>query len=120
MFGLLLLQSMGCRAGGYQRLWLVGSVFAAPGLQSTGSIVVALWLSYSGVCGMFSDQGLNLRVLQADSLPVSQQGSPPFHAFSNAVCFSLQDHLQRVLEPTTDEWLTFQGRLRNYITTFKK
>ena len=69
-------------------LRLIDSPVVALRLQSTGSIVVALWLSYSGVCGMFPDQGLNLRVLQADSLPVSQQGSPHF-MHSRMQCASL-------------------------------
>lgn len=68
---------------------------------------------------MFPDQGPNLHVLQADSLPVSQQGSPPFHAFSNGVCFSLEDHLQRVLEPTTDEWLTYLRSNDAWVTTLQ-
>lgn len=99
--------------------WQVGSVCAAPVLQSMGSIVVAPRLHYSGACAMFPDQGPNLHVLQADSLPVSQQGSPPFHAFSNGVCFSLEDHLQRVLEPTTDEWLTYLPSKDAWVTTLQ-
>ena len=34
----------------------------APGLQGTGSTVTAQRLSYSTVCGIFSDQGLNSRL----------------------------------------------------------
>ena len=49
-----------------------------PGLQSTGSIVVAHRLSCSVTCGIFPDQGSIpcLLHLQADSLPLSHQGSP--------------------------------------------
>ena len=50
-----------------------GSVVVAPGLQGTGSIVVAHRLSSSTARGIFLDQGLNLSV---DSLPLSYQGSP--------------------------------------------
>ena len=51
--------STGSRALGLQKLWLVGSVAAAPGLQSTGSVVVAHRFSCSEACGIFSDQGSN-------------------------------------------------------------
>ena len=56
----------------------VGSVAAAPGLQSTGSVVMGNGLSCSLVCGIFLDQESNLCFLywQADSLPLSHQGSP--------------------------------------------
>ena len=55
-----------------------GSVVVAPGLQGTGSIVVAHRLSSSTARGIFLDQGLNLCFLhwQVDSLPLSYQGSP--------------------------------------------
>ena len=41
-------------------------------------MVVARGLSWSMACGIFPDQGLNLCLLlwQADSLPLSHQGSP--------------------------------------------
>ena len=35
------------------------SVVVAPRLKSTGSVVVAHWLSCSKACGIFPDQGLN-------------------------------------------------------------
>ena len=62
-----------------QRLYGVwASVAAAPGIQSTGSVVVAHRLSYSKSCGIFWDQGLNPCLLhyQVDSLPLSYQRSP--------------------------------------------
>ena len=46
-----------------QQLWHVGSVVVARGLQSTGSVVVAPGLSCSAACGIFLDQGSNLRPL---------------------------------------------------------
>ena len=63
------------------------SVDAAPGLSSCGSwalehrlnrTVVAHGLSCPEACGIFPDQGLNPCFLhwQADSLPLSHQGSP--------------------------------------------
>ena len=57
---------------------LPASVTGAPRLWSTGSVVVAHGFSCSVVCGIFSDQGLNPRLLhwQADSLPLGHQGSP--------------------------------------------
>ena len=55
--------------------WLTAVV---PGLQSTGSVVVAHRPSGPKACGIFPDQGLNLCPLhwQVDSLPLSYQGSP--------------------------------------------
>ena len=55
----------------------VGGSLQLPGC-STGSVVVAHRLSCSAACGVLLDQGLNLYLLhwQADSLPLSHQGSP--------------------------------------------
>ena len=60
------------------------SVVVAPGLQSTGSIVVAHWLSYSAACGVFPDQGWNPCPLhwQVDSLPLSHRGSSTAATFN--------------------------------------
>ena len=54
-----------------------GFAVAAAGLLSTGSVVVAHGLCCSKVCGIFPDQGSNPCLLhwQADSLPLSYQGS---------------------------------------------
>ena len=54
-----------------------GSPVTTPELQSTGSVVVTHGLSCSVACGIFPDQGSNLCPLpwQADSLPLSHQGS---------------------------------------------
>ena len=65
--------------------WLKGawaSVVMVPGLPSTGSIAMAHELSCSTACGIFLDQGLNPCLLhgQANSLPLSPQGSPG-HSF---------------------------------------
>ena len=48
------------------------SVGVVPGLQSTGSIVLAYGLSHLTACGILLDQGLNLGLphWQADSLPL--------------------------------------------------
>ena len=56
----------------------MGSVVAAPGLQSTGSVVEVYELSCSATSGVFLDLGSNPCLLhwQADSLPLSHQGSP--------------------------------------------
>ena len=56
----------------------VGSVVVAPRLWSTGSTVVVLGLSCSKACEIFPDQESSLCLLhwQADSLPLSHQGSP--------------------------------------------
>ena len=69
--------------GGFSccRAWALvhaGSAVAAPGLQSTGSLVVAHRLSCSIECEIFPTQGLNPCLLhwQVDSLPLSHQESP--------------------------------------------
>jgi len=56
----------------------MGSIVVAPRLPSIGLIVVAHGLSCSMACGIFPGQGLNPCFLhwQADSLPLSYQGSP--------------------------------------------
>ena len=68
------------RAHRPQQLGHMGSVVAAvvPGLQSTSSTVVAHGLSCSETCGVFPDQGSNPCLLhwQAETLPLSHQGSP--------------------------------------------
>ena len=53
------------------------SVAVAPRLWSTGLMVVVHRLSCSVACGVLLDQGSNLCLLhwQADSLPLSNQGS---------------------------------------------
>ena len=59
------------------------SVAAAPGLQKTGSVVVAHELSCSTACDILSDQGSNPCLLHwlVDSLPLSHQGNPLFYTF---------------------------------------
>ena len=74
-----LVKSMGPSMLGLQSLGHVSScVLTAPGLQSTGSIVVVRGLSCSAACKIFPDQGSDPSLLhwQADSLPLSHQGSP--------------------------------------------
>ena len=67
------------------------SVVVAPGPQSTGSIVVVHGLACSVEHGIFPDQGSNSCLLhwQADSLPLSHQGSPwaSSHSWSMRVLF---------------------------------
>ena len=72
-----------CRALGLQELLHVGSVVEAPGLWSTDSVVVVHRLNCSKACGIFPDEGSNLCLLhwQANSLPLSHQGSPVFFFF---------------------------------------
>ena len=55
------------------------------GLSSTGSVVVAHRLSCSKACGIFPDQGSNPCLLhwQADSIPLSHQGSPAAETILN-------------------------------------
>ena len=59
---------------------VVASLVVEHGLQSTdASVVVATGLCRSMACGIFPDQGLNLRLLprQADSLSLCHQGRKP-------------------------------------------
>ena len=63
---------------------------AAPELQSTGSVAVAHGISCSTACGIFPDQRSNSCLLhwQADSLPLSHQGSPPYVLVKVSVAWS--------------------------------
>ena len=74
-------------SGGYSHVAVCGpltadaSLVAEHGLRSTGSVGVVNGLSCSTACRIFPDQGSNLHLLcllhwQADSLPLSHQGSP--------------------------------------------
>ena len=69
------LRGFSCEA---QAVGVRASVVSSPGPWSTGSLIRAHRLSCSGACGIFPDLGLNLCLLhwQADSLPLSCQGSP--------------------------------------------
>ena len=64
---------------GYSRVAVHGLLItvASPVVEH-GSVAVVPGLRCSTVCGIFPDQGLNLSLLcwQADSLPLSHQGSP--------------------------------------------
>ena len=65
------------------------SLVAAPRLHSTGSVVVARWISCSAAGGILLDQGSNLCLLhwQVGSLPLSPQGSPGmFVLYSILLC----------------------------------
>ena len=66
----LFLWSMGSRRS--------GSVVAVPGLQITGSVVVAHGLSCPEACGISLDQGLNPSLLhwQEDSLTTEPPENP--------------------------------------------
>ena len=72
-------QNTGCRQA-VSEAAACGSAAAAPGLWSTGSVVVAHGLSRPLACGIFPDRGSDSCLLQrqGDSLPLSHQGSPPF------------------------------------------
>ena len=81
-----------CRA---RALACMGSVVAAPQLQSTVSVVMAQGLSCSGACEIFPTQGLNPCLLhwQADSLPLRHQVSP------GGVLQTTQAQLLKPLQP---------------------
>ena len=78
---LLLLGTMGSRAHRLQSFGHMDSVVVAPGLWSTGSIVVVHGLiSCSAACVIFLDQGSNPCLLhwQTDSLPSEPLGKPSY------------------------------------------
>ena len=88
LWWLLLLQDTGSRARRLQPLWPVGSIVAAPRLQSAGPVVVAPGLRYSEACGAFLDQGLNLLHWQVNSSLLSHQGSRvSLFLAQNLVCY---------------------------------
>ena len=72
------MHSIDSRARRFQKLQPLGPRVAASGFCSTGSKVVAHRLGCSASRGIFPDQGLNPCPLhwQADSVPLSHQGSP--------------------------------------------
>ena len=71
-------------SGGHSSSWCAGFSLSRPlllrstGSRRAGSVVVAHGLSCSAACGIFPDQGSNPCPLhwQADSQPLSHQGSP--------------------------------------------
>ena len=78
MWWFLLLWSLSSGAHRLQSSCLLCSLVAVPRLQSTDSTVVARRLSCFKASGIFPNQGSNSCLLnrQADSLPLSHQGSP--------------------------------------------
>ena len=70
-----------CGAGALGRTGFSSCSSQAP--ECAGATVVTHGLSRSAACGIFLDQGSNTRLLhwQADSLPLSLQGSPIFWSF---------------------------------------
>ena len=67
----------------HRLLTAVASLVSEPGRWDTGSVVVVDRLSCSTACGVIPDQGSNPCLLrwQADSLPLSPQGSPHSYFF---------------------------------------
>ena len=90
---------MGPRAHRLQWLRPQGSAAVAPGLSSTGSIVVAHGLSCSLACGIFPNQGSNLCLLhwQADSYPLDHQGSPRLPLLKERISRDLEKYLKTSL-----------------------
>ena len=87
--GLVLSQSI---TAGLQQLWHMSSAVAAPGFQSTGSVVVEHRPSCSSACGILLHQGSNLSFLhwQTDSLPLSHQGNPQvLFKWNRTICTGL-------------------------------
>ena len=67
-----------CGARGHSVSWCSGFSRPEHRLESAGSVVVLQGLRWPAACRSFPDQGLNLCPLhwQANSLPLSQRGSP--------------------------------------------
>ena len=76
---------------GAQALGAQVSVIVVHGLQSVGSVVTVQWPSYFAACEIFPDQGSNPCPLhwQADSLPLSHQGSPRYSTSWLMICTSI-------------------------------
>ena len=85
---LVLLQSTSFRAS---VVAAVSSVVAVPGLQSTGSIIVAHRIRCSWACEIFPDQGSSPSLLrwQEDSLPLSHQESLESYLFTVKISYGL-------------------------------
>ena len=91
------------------------SVVVIPGLESTGSIIVAHGLSCSVAGGIFQDQRLNswLLLWQADSLPLSYQGTPSMLYWHRVFVFSKAR--RRVWSCVKDLLLEEQRDQNNYL-----
>ena len=78
-----LLTAVASLVADHQLQGIRASGVSAPGLWSTGPIVVAHGQSCSTACGIFPDEGSNLRLLhwQADSLPLGHLGNPCTHFY---------------------------------------
>ena len=77
---------------------IVMASLVAPGLQSTGSVLVSRRLGYSTACDIFLDQGLSPCLLhwQVDSLPLSHQGSPLSLCSHCFQCIKKVNHLKKL------------------------
>ena len=69
-----LVAECGLLGSGLQKLWPMGSVVAAPGLQSTGSIVCGAWVSL--LCGMWDLPGSGIEPM-TPALPAGFFTSEP-------------------------------------------
>ena len=108
------------RCMGFSSQWLLL-------LQRTGSIVVAHGLSCSTAYGIFSDQESNPYPLhwQADSLPVSHQGSPEFLNLKNSydimyvyICIIESLNLAKKWKSYSSIYINCRLGLFNYQITF--
>ena len=77
------------------------SAAEAPGLRSTGSVVVPRGLSCSVARAISPDRGSNPCLLhaQADSLPLSQHGSPLLALCQNTLSYFLHSRRHHLNEP---------------------
>ena len=106
---------------------VVASVVVAPGLWDIGSVVVVHGHSCSTAFGIFLEQKWNSNLLhwQADSLSLSQQGSPRTYDFQSIYLAFLQTshsktgqerHRRQDLCPPWDVWSTFKEKARKKVT----
>ena len=103
-----------CGGFSWSRAWALGWV-GFSSCDAAGSVVAAHGLSCSAPCGIFPDQGSNPRLLrgQADSLPLSQQGSPSNFVYYIFVqnpreeIYFIQPYSKPWIKSYTKQYLTF-------------
>ena len=113
---LLLLQSRGSRAPRLQWLWLPGSRAQVQQLWCMGLVALRV------ACGIFLDQGWNPHLLywQADSLPLSHQGSS-IKYFLIKICVLIFRHNVIYSSQTwynVNTTFTRIGKLKVHVTQF--
>ena len=105
-----------CLFSVYRLLTAVASLVSEHGRWDTGSVVEVDRLSCSTACGVIPDQGSNPCLLrwQADSLPLSPQGSPHSYFFiiqSHGLRKKLKDQNRKENPPTWSHSLEYPSSI---------